>query len=229
MISGRAKRLFVVLVAFLIPGLAAAGDRWEFEVLLDDKEVGFHNFEVTTTDGGRRLDTEASFDVKFLFVTAFRYRHQNTEIWRDGCLSSISAFTNNNGDRLAVNGGAAGDGFEVESQRGSESLSGCVQTFAYWNPEILAADRLLNSQTGDYEDIEVAYAGSESVEVGDSLVDADRYTLTASGGDISLWYSQDDQRWLALEAPAKGGRTIRYRPLSVPTADDRSRVLARGD
>ena len=98
-----------------------------------------------------------------------------------------------------------------------------------WSYPDLTADRLLNSQTGEYETIDVEYTGRESVEVGDRSIDADRYTLTANGGDISLWYSRNDQRWLALEAPAKGGRTIRYRPLIVPAADDQNRMLARSE
>ena len=219
----------VALVASLLPGLAAASDRWEFEVLLNDKEIGVHTFDVTRTEDGRRMETEASFDVRFLFVTAFRYRHQNTEVWRNGCLSSIDAVTNNNGEQLAVNGGATDESFDVDGPAGSESLSGCVQTFAYWNPEILSAERLLNSQTGEYETVEVAYAGADAIAVGDRTIEADRYTMTAKGGDISLWYSSDDQRWLALEAPAKGGRTIRYRPLSVPASHDNTELVAGGE
>ena len=224
----KTKYLAAVLTAAFLPGLASASDRWEFEVLLNDKEIGQHTFDVSRTEDGRRLETEASFDVKFLFVTAFRYRHQNIELWADGCLSSIDAFTTSNGEEFAVSGGATADSFDVESKRGSESLSGCVQTFAYWNPEILDADRLLNSQTGEYEDVEVVYAGADTVQVGGTAIDADRYTMTAKGGDISLWYARDDKRWLALEAPAKGGRTIRYRPVSVPAPADTAELVAGG-
>lgn len=223
-----AGRLSAALAAFALPALAAASEHWEFEVLLDDKPIGVHTFDVARTADGRRLETEASFDVRFLFVTAFRYRHRNTEIWRGGCLANIDAVTDNNGERLAVSGDVTEASFRVASSRGTESLSGCVRTFAYWNPEILAADRLLNSQTGEYEAIEVVYAGADTVQVGGTAIDADRYTLTASGGDIRLWYSSDDQRWLALEAPARGGRTIRYRPLSVPAPMPASGFVAEG-
>lgn len=225
----RVTRIVAALAALLVPGLVSAADRWEFEVLLNDKEIGQHTFDVSRTEDGQRMETEASFDVRFLFVTAFRYRHQNTEVWRDGCLSSIDAITNNNGETLAVNGGAAENRFDVAGPRGSESLTGCVQTFAYWNPDILDADKLLNSQTGEYEAIDVVYAGADTVDVGGTAIDADRYTMTAKGGDISLWYSRDDQRWLALEAPAKGGRTIRYRPVSVPPPQDDAGIVADGE
>ncbi len=223
------KKLALLLAAVFAPGLSAADNRWEFEVLLNDKQIGSHTFDITRTEDGQRMDTEASFDVRFLFVTAFRYRHQNTEIWRDGCLSSIDAVTDNNGERLAVSGGATDERFDVAGPAGAESLDGCIKSFAYWNPEILNADRLLNSQTGEYEAIDVVYSGADTVVVGASTIEADRYTMTAKGGDISLWYSSGDQRWLALEAPAKGGRTIRYRPVSVPAPPSDTELVAGGE
>lgn len=199
---------------------------WEFNVLLNDKEIGYHRFNVV--DDGRRqlLETEASFDVKILFINAFRYRHRNTERWENDCLVSIDAMTDNNGDALEVRGASSDGGFDLTSQRGTERLDGCVQTFAYWNPSILDSRRLLNSQTGEYEDITVTLEGDDVVDVGDETVAAKRYRLTAKGGDIRLWYSSDDSRWLALEAPAKGGRTIRYEPVSVPAPDPRQPLYA---
>ena len=205
-----------------LPAVSApinSGD-WKFEVLLDDKEIGYHNFSVQDDGLQTVLTTEARFDVKFLFVTAFRYRHQNTEVWTDGCLDSIDAVTDSNGKRLEVRGRQGVESFALQRQSGDAALSKCVQSFAYWDPSILSADRLLNSQTGDYEDISVTFESEDEVLVNSELVDALRYRLSAKAGDITLWYSNDDsRRWLALEAPAKGGRKIRYQPLQVPPVD----------
>ncbi len=200
---------------------------WRFGVLLDDKRIGFHNFHVSRDGDRQLLETEAEFDVKFLFFTAFRYRHQNVESWNDGCLSSIDASTNSNGRELDVRGRRAADGFEVTGKAGSSTLPDCVRTFAYWNPDILEADRLLNSQTGEYEDVSVAFESDDVVNVGDRTVHALRYRLSAKAGDITLWYSTVDRRWLALEAPAKGGRTIRYEPIAVPELASSGQRTAR--
>lgn len=203
------------------PSAAAASDAdtWRFEVLLDNKQIGYHEFRVADSGARQVLETEARFDVKFLFITAFRYRHRNTEIWDDGCLLSIDAATDNNGDRLAVNGEQLGDTFRVSRDSGDATLGRCVRTFAYWNPEILDAERLLNSQTGEYEAVSVTREGEDEVLVAGRPVDAIRYRLEAEAGDITLWYSDDAaKRWLQLEAPARGGRTLRYRPLRVPAA-----------
>jgi hypothetical protein len=59
------------------------------------------------------------------------------------------------------------------------------------------------------------------VDINGKTVEAIRYRLLAKSGAITLWYSNDEsRRWLALEAPAKGGRTLRYIPVRIPTADD---------
>lgn len=224
-LSRRHRMLPVLLLA--AAGTAAAdmssGDSardWRFQVFLDDKEIGYHEFSLTEQAGRRVLETRAEFDVKFLFITAFRYRHRNTEVWAGECLASIDAETDSNGDSLTVSGEETDGGFRVVDNDGERTLSDCVQTFAYWNPSVLGAERLLNSQTGEYESVSVLREGEDRVDIDGEAVNAVRYRLSAEAGDIRLWYSTADNTWLALEAPAQGGRTIRYRPLVVPAHAD---------
>ncbi|MGI9238677.1 MAG: DUF6134 family protein [Woeseiaceae bacterium] len=190
--------------------------QWRFDVSLDGKPIGFHTFELQQDGAQKVLVTEASFDVKFLFITAFRYRHENTEIWDNGCLRSLDAATNSNGRELLVRGSVEEDGFSVQNAEGSQALPACVQTFAYWNSAILDSPQLLNSQTGVYEDVSVTPEGPDQVSVGGKSVEAMRYRLSAQAGDIKLWYATSDNTWIGLEAPAKGGRKILYQAIAVP-------------
>ncbi len=212
--------VFGLIVAFgsaLIASPAAAADRdWQFEVLLDDRKIGYHSFRVSEDAGRTVLETEAEFDVKLLFITAFKYRHANVEVWDNGCLESIDARTTSNGKLFEVRGSRKANLLAVVSNTGDEELEECVRTFAYWNPEVLEATRLLNSQTGEYENVNVIEEGLDTIEANGEQIDAVRYTLETKGGDIKLWYSRNEQTWLGLEAPAKGGRTIRYTPVSLP-------------
>ncbi len=211
-----------MLAMFAAAPLAQSADttrNWRFDVLLDGKEIGYHEFELREGDREKVLETEASFDVKFLFINAFRYRHSNVEIWSDGCLSQIDATTTSNGKLQTVSGRRAEERFAVRWTEGESTLPACVQSFAYWNPQILDATQLLNTQTGEYEDVTVSFERMDEVRVDGETFDALRYRLSTKAGDITLWYSNDDQPlWLALEAPAKGGRTLRYEPTLVPEA-----------
>lgn len=203
--------------------------KWQFDVALNGNPVGSHSFQIRQDGSQQILETEASFDVKFLFVTAFRYRHQSTEVWSDGCLSSIEAITVSNGKKLNVQGSSADGDFELSSNSGSATLSGCIRSFAYWNPAVLDSSKLLNSQTGEYEDVAVTFEQREQLDIAGESVDALRYRLSAQAGDITLWYSSDDKTWLGLEAPAKGGRTISYTAVTIPKQNIVTRLFAAGD
>lgn len=225
------KKSLATLVACAIAASAGAVEslpakKWQFDVALDGKPIGTHTFELQQDGAKQVLTTEASFDVRFLFITAFRYRHENTEIWNNGCLSSIDASTDNNGEQFDVRGKLSERNFELRSGGGPATLPRCVQTFAYWNPAILESEKLLNSQTGAYEDVTVTLEGREQVAVAGEPVEALRYRLSAQAGDITLWYSSSDNTWLGLEAPAKGGRKIRYQPVAVPDAEASQRLVA---
>ena len=142
--------------------------------------MGTHRFTLTEEGDIRELRSVARFDLRFLFVTAWRYRHEATERWREGCLESLVSRTEDNGEPYAV-----------EWRRGD----GCEMSFAYWNPRIVGASRLLNAQTGELEPVRFARLAGE------------RWRLSAPGIQIELEYAQGE--WVALEA-LKDGRRLRY-------------------
>lgn len=200
----------VLVLAFPVSAASTARSQsWDFSVLLDGDRIGYHRFEVTDSGNERRIRSEAKFDVRILFINAFRYRHENTEVWSDGCLSKIDARTQANGKKLAVSGTRVQDEFIVDDGGEMNALSDCVMTFAYWDPKFLQQTKLLNSQSGEYIDVEVEPLGSEPITVRGQQVSASAYRLTAKKMQLKLWYSTDNE-WLALESVAKGGRIIRY-------------------
>ncbi len=182
---------------------------WDFDVYLDEKKIGAHRFELSEQGGSQRLQSEANFKYRFLFVTAYTYEHSASEKWSGNCLTALDAKTNTNGKRSTVSGELDGDVFVLDGNEQQRTLRQCVMTFAYWNPEFLEQQRLLNPQTGEFLDVSVEEVGSEQLEIRGSTVAATRFKLTAANIDVTLWYSNDNQ-WLALESVAKGGRILRY-------------------
>jgi len=183
---------------------------WNFQVYLNDDPIGFHNFRLNPEDGGYRLQTEAEFEVDFLFFTAYRYEHENVETWRDGCLQRIESRTNDNGDEFQVVGNREDDEFDLDATGSNESLKAdCVRTFAYWDLEKLKNNRLLNSQTGDYVNVNVERVGRETIQINGQDVDAERYKVDAEDLDLDLWYSPAGE-WLKLTSNVEEGRQLRY-------------------
>ncbi len=203
-----------VIAAFVLlamAGTAAAAERstYSFEVLLDDSRIGSHEFTVERSGDRTVVQSDAKFDVRFLFITALKYRHSTTEVWDGDCLSRISADTRVNRKRIQVRGEEGDTGFVVETDKGHSAIGECVMTFAYWEPAILEEARLLNPQSGEFLAIEVESLPPQELSIRGQQVVADAYRLTAPKVELTLWYA--DGRWVGLESVAKGGRILRYR------------------
>lgn len=191
---------------------------WEFRVMLDQRPIGFHRFDLRERGDRAVVDIEAEFEVEVFFVTAYRYEHDNRETWQDDCLVQIESATDDNGKRYRVAGTAAGEEI-FELKRNDEATrveAGCVQSFAYWNPSILDAERLLNAQTGEIKDVTVERIGVTPFDIDGVAVNSEEYLLTMDDGAIRLWYEQDSGQWLGLETRTRGDRLLRYEPASLP-------------
>jgi hypothetical protein len=204
---------WLLVCAALLPGhaaLAGAQRAWNFDVILDGEVIGQHRFEIFERDKTRHVEIEANFDVRILFFNAYRYRHSNYEVWQGECLQSIRSHTNDNGDKEFVRGEMK-DGFlKLQTDAGTETLQGCVRTFAYWDPAILNSNTLLNAQTGELQPVQVKDLGSKTIQVRGESVQARHYRIDTAKFSIELWYSLQ-QQWLALQSTTANGAVLRYR------------------
>ena len=183
---------------------------WNFRALLDDKPIGQHRFNVSGQGEDREVTSEATFAVKFLGITAYRYHHQATERWRNGCLSRLASTTDDDGKASSVQAESQGDELTVQALPVAQSHKGCVMTFAYWNPAIQTRTRLLNVQTGQLEAVQIQRVGAGSIEVRGKPVPATAYRITGPAQPIDLWYSAQGD-WIGLDSSVSGGRKLSYR------------------
>ncbi len=204
--------MLVVLTLFAamatLPAQAAERDNWRFQVLLDGKPIGQHSFSLVSNNGTTQMKSNANFAVKILGFTAYSYQHNNTESWQGNCLSRIQASTNDNGEKLIVEGTQQNNGFTVKTIASNATLPACLKSFAYWNLSHLQSPQLLNSQTGELIPVRLQAMGNDNIMVGDKFTAAKRYRLTGKDLQIDLWYSMQN-RWVGLESLADGKR-IRY-------------------
>jgi hypothetical protein len=198
----------LLLLACASPSYANSSGDWRFRVLLDGREIGSHSYTLEPAGEGALLRSEARFEVKFLFVTAYTYEHDAVERWQGGCVRSLESRTESNGARSAVNAMTGNGGLAVARPEGRDLHAGCVMSFAYWDPRILGADRLLNSQTGELVPVQVTAQGQEAFAVRGEPRTASRYRISGRELQIDLWYA--DGNWVGLEALADGGRRLRY-------------------
>jgi hypothetical protein len=203
-------RLVLSLLLALAPLHAAAEERaWRFRVWLDEREIGYHEFVLETQGAQRLMRSEASFEYRMLFIRLFDYQHENLETWDGNCLSRIESRTDANGRFFEVRGELENGRFLIREEPGDRELPACIMSFAYWNPEFLKEQHLLNTQNGDFVEVSVSPPQAEQLQVRGTEQTAYRYRLQAGKMQLDLWYSEDRQ-WLALETDARGGRRLRY-------------------
>jgi len=183
--------------------------QWRFRVFLDDKEIGYHDFFLAEQGASRVLRTVAEFEYKLLFVKLYDYVHENSEEWQGDCLTRIESSTDDNGEALSVVGRQQQETFDVQANRGAASLPHCVMSFAYWNPDFLKQSQLLNSQSGEYVDVQVSTPEPTEFKVHGEMRPALTYHLAAGPLKLQLWYSMD-REWLGLESETESGRMLRY-------------------
>lgn len=208
-----ASAVLMLLLASGASSVSATDDvntqEWNFRVYLGDSAIGHHRFRLTAQEGKKTLVTEADFKVRFLFITAYRYRHSNTETWQDDCLQEIESHTNANGSILNVHGLQGPEGFRIEVPEARTPVPGCVKSFAYWDADILGEDALLNPQTGELTTVDIELLAEETLQVRGREIMASKYRLRTSDLALDIWYSRDSE-WLALESTTKDGHTLRY-------------------
>ncbi|MFL2504592.1 MAG: DUF6134 family protein [Candidatus Azotimanducaceae bacterium] len=193
---------FLVLIPTLSSSLhGQETEEWNFKVTVDGNLIGKHQFKKKQEAGLTIVTSNAKFDVKILFVNILKYRHQNREVWEEGCLSKIESTTRSNKKKFKVSGSKHNESFSIDTLAENTIHQGCLYTFAYWNPDFLLQDRLVNSQTGEIEEVTVSRLDTES----NSLTG---YLVNAKEGPIKVWY--EDETWIGLESTLKNGRTLRY-------------------
>lgn len=202
------KLLLTLAMTMAVAGPSVPQREWHFDVSLDGRPIGEHRFVLRETRDSHELTSEARFRVRVLFLEAYRYEHRALEWWQDDCLVRLDASTDSNGKRIAVAGKLEDGAFRLTTDGEPTPFDDCVQTFAYWNPSILEARRLLNPQTGEYVSVAVTSMGREFI----AGQQTDRFRLLGGGRtplQIDLWYTPA-RDWVALESRTPEGRLLRY-------------------
>ena len=173
-----------------------------FQVFLNDREVGSHEFRIVKKN--RQIEVDSSLNIEFKAMGFFKvkYAHKANEIWRNGCLQSLVSETQKRGKKINVEAQQSDLGMVVKGSKSTQTLNGCVRTFAYWNPQFLYEDYLLNAENGEY--VPVAVTSSALVNNAGSKVSIDGAKV-----DIQLEYDTSG-KWLSLQSELKMGGILRY-------------------
>jgi hypothetical protein len=200
----------LIIVSFLLATsqvvsaeLEGASSRFlDFDVFLNDREVGQHQFELLQRGESTEVSSTMALDFKVFKIKRVKYLHQANEIWQSGCLVSLQSQTDKQGNAFAIEASTDEAGLVVQRPKETETLTGCVRGFAYWNPQWLQGDNLLNAETG----INVPVVISSQISAKDSIT---HIKIASAKFDIDLQYDAAGE-WLSLETELLIGGILRY-------------------
>lgn len=182
--------------------------RMPFSVRRGDAFIGEH--VLTFTRMGERIEVliEAAFEIKVAFFTAWRYSHENREVWENGRLISLDSRTDDDGNRLSVTARATAAGLEVDGRDGRFVAPSDTLSTSWWNVGVVGRNQALDTQNGVLRSYAVSPGAWEQVTAGGRRIRARRHTLS---GDINLqiWYSDLDQ-WVKMHFDGRG-ESVDYR------------------
>jgi len=206
-----ASRIAWILLSTTGILFAQSERRWSFQVFLDGKPIGSHVFTLRDKGNLQELTSQADFRVKVVGITLYRYEHLAVEQWRDGCLLSLRANTNDDGKKQTVFAQSQEQGLAVEANSIKALFPSCSKSYAYWNASILASKQLLNAQTGRLDSVEIQLQGSETALTAQGrAIPAKRYRIVGPDQPITLWYDVNGN-WVGLESQVGKGRRLAYR------------------
>ena len=226
----RVGALSTSIGATALTALAVAGSLWAalpskediaFKVFRDGEPLGHHRVAFRREAEDLHVEIDIQLEVKLAFLTVFRYRHTNHEVWRDGHLVAIETRTDDDGESYWLSGRATESGLEVEGSGGRFVAPADVMPTSYWNAEMVTKNRLLDTQRGRLIDVEIVPVGAEIVLVAGQPVNAQRYTVTGDL-ELDLWYATDGE-WAKISFEARGAEVVYARaegPEAIPGIED---------
>ena len=174
----------------------------DFKVFIDNREVGRHQFKLLEQAESVQVSSTMSLDFKILRIKRIKYRHQANELWQAGCLVALQSDTQKQGKIFAVDASTDPSGLVVQRPSETETITGCVRGFSYWNPQWLEGDYLLNAESGINVPVEISSRISQQDKIQHIKIGLPKTV-------IHLQYDAAGE-WLSLETELLIGGTLRY-------------------
>lgn len=188
--------LFAFALAVLLPPGPGAAEPWvppggklEFTIARDGSEIGRQ--VLTFARDGTRLtvDTRVEIAVKRFFVTVHRFERTARSVWRDGLIESYTASTDNNGKKTSLSMTARGDALEIRANGQSRRVARTMKIPEFWNIDVLSEKSVVNTVTGEIDEIVASPPEKTVLEAGGKKVPALRYRVTGKT-TRHLWYDE---------------------------------------
>ena len=180
-----------------------------FDVLRGGDKVGFHRVHFEKSDQGLTVRSRFELEIGFLFFAAYTFLYTSEARWVGGELKSLKASVNDNGEFFSLAAHRDQDRISIRNPDGINTTNAPLIPTNHWNAAVLSQSRVLNTLTGDINNVRITAQTREQVETEQGPVLATHYVYS---GDLEteVWYDAKG-RWVKMRFTASDGSTIDYR------------------
>ena len=188
------RTLTALVLLASAPSLASAIDapdgRLEWRVSRDGAKIGRYLMTIRHQHGDLIVENEIDIRVELVFVALYRYVHRDREVWRDGRLVELTAYTNDDGTASNLEVEAAEGGLAVDGPSGQFTAPTASFPSGLWQIDMTKGGAFIDVERGRLLSVHFTVRAEEPVAVAGEDVRARHVTAS---GDISreLWYGPD--------------------------------------
>jgi hypothetical protein len=180
-----------------------------FHIWRNGQHIGNAHLEVFDSDGAYYVNSKTHVLIKLGPATAYDFRQQVREAWRNGRLISYRSDTDDNGEskRIEFRGGAHGPFLWVDGTRTRVSRN--IAPTSLWHESMVRRPQFFDPMHGLLGDVEVSPGAQARIRVRGDWLTTNYYTID---GDIQrkLWYAPNGAL-VQLSLVAPDGSEVVYR------------------
>ena len=160
-----------------------------FDVLLNDKKVGFSNLTYKKLKNGLEVVVDVEIKPKFLGLNFLKYTLKNREVWKRQKLISLDANSSWFGKKYFAKGQREKGGFRIEGSAFSGVIKNNFATTSYFTPDFLKRKTWISTQDGTPLEIKARKLKNKKVTFNDKTYSVKEWEIS---GDLDLTLQYDE-------------------------------------
>ena len=156
----------------------------------DGAAIGTHRVTVSPDGEDVKVETETSLEVTLGPLTLYAMEHLRLEVWRDGELEEMTAYTDKNGDVYDIAITRDAEGYTRVINGRTDRFEPSMRLLALWHEDLFEFSSFLSPMEDKTYKISVDFIGADKINLINRSVDAVAYRMS---GDTNreLWYDAE--------------------------------------
>ena len=178
----------------------------EYELLRNNKSIGYHKFDFRRDGENLSIISEVSFKITKLGIDLYKYFARSDENYENGIFKSYSSKTKQNKkDRFVninidkIDGNLVINGSSYKGKADKEFIVG-----TWWNHEIVKAKSQISGISGRIIEQTVTFIGKEDLIIEDKVYKTLRFNFKSSDNTLpdskklntDIWYEEGTFLWV---------------------------------